>query len=70
MKFHNDRQTGKRKDYFRKYNEKHQERYNRIGIDIEFEKWKSEYYHECSCFGDASAPITEEELWRQYLKID
>ena len=71
VKFHNDRQIGKRNDYFRKYNMKHPERYERVGIDIEFEKWKAEYYRESSCFGDSSPiTITEEELWRQYLKID
>ena len=72
VKFHNDRKIGKRNDYFRKYNKKHPERYDRVGIDIEFEKWKAEYYSECISVGDFYAPITisEEELWRQYLKID
>ena len=46
VKFHNDKQVGKRNEYFRKYNMKHTERYKRIGIDIEFEKWKAKYYED------------------------
>lgn len=47
VKFHNDKQVGKRNEYFRKYNMKHPERYARVGIDIEFEKWKAKYYEDC-----------------------
>ena len=32
VKFHNDRQLGKRNDYFRRYNKKHPERLERIDI--------------------------------------
>ena len=47
---------------------KHPERLSRIGIDLEFEKWKAEYYRESSCFGELP-PVTidEEELYRQYI---
>lgn len=70
IKFHNDRQKGKRNDYFREYNMKHPERYTRVGIDLEFEKWKAEYYRESSCFGDIPAvTISEDELWRQYMGL-
>ena len=71
VKFHNDRQRGKRNDYFHRYNMKHPERLERVGIDLEFEKWKAEYYRDSDCFGDIpSVTITEEELERQYLQID
>ena len=70
VKFHNDRQIGKRNDYYREYNMKHPERFERVGIDLEFEKWKAEYYLESTCFGDLP-PVTidEEELYRQYMQI-
>ena len=71
VKFHNDRQRGKRNDYFREYNMKHPERYTRVGIDLEFEKWKAKYYLESSCFGEIPVVnIDEDELLRQYLGID
>lgn len=71
VKFHNDRQRGKRNDYFRKYNMKHPDRYTRVGIDIEFEKWKAKYYSDDNCFGDIpTVNIDEDELWRQYYGID
>lgn len=71
VKYHNDKQRGKRNDYFRKYNMKHPERLSRVGIDLEFEKWKAEYYRESTCFGELP-PVTidEEELYRQYMGID
>jgi hypothetical protein len=50
---------------------KHPERYTRVGINLEFEKWKAKYYIESSCFGEIPAVnIDEDELWRQYLGID
>lgn len=72
VKFHNDRQRGKRNDYFHEYNMKHPERLERVGIDLEFEKWKAKYYSDSGCFGDSYSPITidEEELYRQYMQID
>lgn len=71
VKYHNDKQRGKRNGYFRKYNMKHPERLSRVGIDLEFEKWKAEYYRDSTCFGELP-PVTidEEELYRQYLGID
>ena len=70
VKYHNDKQIGKRNDYFRKYNLEHPERYERVGIDLAFEKWKEEYYRECSCFGDLPhVTIDEEELYRQFRNI-
>jgi hypothetical protein len=49
---------------------KHPERYTRVDIDLEFEKWKAEYYRDSSCYGDIPATtITEDELWRQYMGI-
>jgi hypothetical protein len=70
VKYHNDKQIGKRNDYFRNYNLEHPERYERVGIDLAFEKWKEEYYRECSCFGE-QPPVTidEEELYRQFRNI-
>ena len=71
VKFHNDRQKGKRNDYFHRYNMKHPKRLARVGIDLDFEKWKAEYYHESSCFGEIpSVTISEDELERQYFQID
>lgn len=71
VKYYNDKQRGKRNGYFRKYNMKHPERYERVGIDLAFEKWKEEYYRESTCFGDLPAvTIDEEELYRQYMQID
>ena len=71
VKFHNDKQRGKRNNYFRRYNKKHPERYTRVGIDLDFEKWKSEYYRDSSCFGEIpSVTISEDELERQYFQID
>lgn len=71
VKYHNDKQKGKRNGYFRKYNMKHPERYERVGIDIEFEKWKAEYYRDNLCFGELpNVTIDEEELYRQYLEIE
>jgi hypothetical protein len=71
VKYHNDKQKGKRNGYFRKYNMKHPERYNRVGIDIEFEKWKAEYYRYNDSFGEIpSVTIDEEELYKQYLEIE
>ena len=70
VKYHNDRQRGKRNDYFHEYNMKHPERLERVGIDIEFEIWKAKYYSESDCFGDTpDVTIDEEELWRQYMGI-
>lgn len=71
VKYHNDKQRGKRNGYFSKYNMKHTERYERVGIDLVFEKWKAEYYRESTCFGELP-PVTidEEELYRQYMQID
>ena len=70
VKYHNDRQRGKRNDYFHEYNMKHPERLERVGIDIEFEKWKAKYYSESGCFGDTpDVTIDEEELWRQYMGL-
>ena len=68
VKFHNDRQKGKRNDYFHRYNMKHPERYERVGIDVEFEKWKTHYYWESDAWGEEipSCTIDEEELIRQY----
>ena len=71
VKYHNNKQRGKRNTYFRKYNMKHPERYERVGIDLDFEKWKAEYYRESTCFGELPAvTIDEEELYRQYMQID
>ena len=71
VKYHNDKQVGKRNDYYRKYNMKYPERYDRIGIDLEFEKWKNEYYKYSDCFGDIPpVSITEDELYKQYHNID
>ena len=71
VKFHNDKQRGKRNGYFRKYNIKHPERYERVDIDLAFEKWKAEYYRDSTCFGDLPAiTIDGEELYRQYMQID
>lgn len=56
VKFHNDKQIGKRNEYHRKYNMKHTERYDRVGIDIEFEKWKAGYYND-SYACDEEIPI-------------
>ena len=70
-KFHNDRKKGKRNNYFRNYNMRHPERLTRVGIDLEFEKWKSEYYRDSDCFGEIpSVSITDDELFRQYHQID
>ena len=68
VKYHNDKQRGKRNGYFRKYNMKHPERYERVGIDVEFEKWKTHYYCESDAWGEEipSCTIDEEELIRQY----
>ena len=65
-----DKQIGKRNEYFRNYNMKHTERYERVGIDLAFEKWKEEYYRECSCFRELP-PVTidEEELYKQFRNI-
>jgi hypothetical protein len=50
---------------------KHPERYERVGIDLEFEKWKAEYYRDSTCFGELPpVAIDEEELYRQYMGID
>ena len=50
---------------------KHPERLERVGIDLEFEKWKAKYYKDSNCFGDIpSVTIDEDELYRQYLQID
>lgn len=70
VKFHNDRQRGKRNDYYHMYNMKHPERLERVGIDLEFEKWKAKYYNDSDCFGDIpSVTIDDDELYRQYLQI-
>ena len=70
VKFHNDRQRGKRNDYYHMYNIKHPNRLERVGIDLEFEKWKAKYYNDNDCFGDIpSVTIDEDELYRQYLQI-
>lgn len=69
VKFHNDKQVGKRNEYFRKYNMKHTERYTRVGIDIEFEKWKEKYYEECYANmedGDCICEIDKNSLISQY----
>lgn len=68
VKFHNDKQVGKRNEYHRKYNMKYPKRYDRVGIDIEFEKWKERYYFESDAWGAEipSCEITQEELIRQY----
>ena len=70
VKYHNDKQRGKRNGYFHCYNMKHPERLERVGIDLEFEKWKAEYYRDSDCFGDIP-PVTidEEELYIQYMGI-
>jgi predicted nucleic acid-binding Zn ribbon protein len=46
VKYHNDKQRGKRNGYFRRYNMKHPERYERVGIDLAFERWKANYYND------------------------
>lgn len=68
VKYHNNRQRGKRNDYFRKYNMKHPERYERVGIDIDYEKWKSNYYFESYANMDeyCVVEINEDDLIRQY----
>lgn len=70
VKYHNKKQRGKRNEYFRNYNKKHPERYERVGIDLEFEKWKAEYYRESSCFGELPiVTIDDDELRNQFDKI-
>ena len=50
---------------------KHKERYDRVGIDIDFEKWKAEHYRDNLCVGELpDVTIDEEELYRQYHQID
>ena len=65
VKYHNDKQRGKRNGYFRKYNMKHPERYDRVGIDLEFEKWKTEYY--ADSYANMLDGETPCEIDREYL---
>lgn len=70
VKYHNNNQRGKRNKYFHRYNIEHPERLERVGIDLEFEKWKAEYYQESSCFGELPVvTIDEDELLNQFHKI-
>lgn len=65
VKYHNDKQRGKRNGYFSKYNMKHPERYERVGIDLVFEKWKTKYYVDAYAnMLDAETPC---EIDREYL---
>lgn len=69
-KFHNDKQRGKRNSYYRQYNMKHPERYERVCIDIEFEKWKAKYYNDSALHqedGENNIMIDDEYLYNLYL---
>lgn len=49
---------------------KHPERYERVGIDIEFEKWKAQYYNDCvlhQAEGENCITMDEDYLYCLYF---
>lgn len=69
VKYHNDKQRGKRNGYHRRYNMMHRERYDRVGIDIDFERWKANYYRDSVLHqgeGESVVTIDRDYLIRLY----